>query len=148
MRVRGKESGEREEERQRLSVACLCLMEVPGVALRLLHFTINGGSLKGEPCFSITPTHTHTHTHPVINLLVELNSAPEFCLNVSLVSRLQNHRLLLSVLEPCANTLSRLSELHTPEGARWLKMRKGEESEEGKREMPFPQNSGFIISSL
>ncbi len=65
-------------ERERLSVACLCLMEVPGVALRLLHFTINGGSLWGKPCFSITPRHTHTHTHTLthtcthlaINLLV------------------------------------------------------------------------------
>lgn len=59
-------------ERERLSVACLCLMEVPGVALRLLHFTINGGSLRGKPCFSITPTHTHSHTctHLAINLLV------------------------------------------------------------------------------
>ena len=59
--------GEREEkvgrEGERLSVACLCLMEVPGVALRLLHFTINGGSLWGKPCFSITPTQTHTDTH-------------------------------------------------------------------------------------
>lgn len=50
----------REGERVRLSVACLCLMEVPGVALRLLHFTINGGSLWGKPCFSITPTLTHS----------------------------------------------------------------------------------------
>lgn len=59
-----------ERERERLSVACLCLMEVPGVALRLLHFTINGGSLWGKPCFSITPTLTHstlTHTHTPCN---------------------------------------------------------------------------------
>lgn len=55
--------GDREREREWLSVACLCLMEVPGVALGLLHFTINGGSLRGKPCFSITPTHTHTLTH-------------------------------------------------------------------------------------
>ena len=55
--------GEREGERERLSVACLCLMEVPGVTLRLLHFTINGGSLRGKPSFSITPTHTYTQTH-------------------------------------------------------------------------------------
>ena len=55
--------GEREGKRERLSVACLCLMEVPGVALRLLHFTINGVSLRGKLCFSITPTHIYTDTH-------------------------------------------------------------------------------------
>lgn len=72
--------GEREGagEREGLSVACLCLMEVPGVALGLLHFTINGGSLQGKPSFSITPTHTRTHTHPAVNLQVEA----ELCLFV------------------------------------------------------------------
>lgn len=54
---------EGERGREGLSVACLCLMEVPGVALGLLHFTINGGSLRGKPCFSITPTHTRTLSH-------------------------------------------------------------------------------------
>jgi len=87
--VRGKESGERERakerEREGLSVACLCLMEVPGVALRLLHFTINGGSLRGEPCFSITPTHTHTHTHTRTHTYSSNKPSgfAELCLDVS-----------------------------------------------------------------
>lgn len=76
MRGWGKESGKsaRGREKEGLSVACLCLMEVPGVALGLLHFTINGGSLWGNPCFSITPT--HTLTHPATNLQV----GAELCL--------------------------------------------------------------------
>lgn len=70
--MRGWGKGKWEERgREGLSVACLCLMEVPGVALGLLHFTINGGSLQGKPCFSITPTHTHTLTHPARNFQVE-----------------------------------------------------------------------------
>lgn len=79
-REREKEGGERE----RLSVACLCLMEVPGVALGLLHYTINGGSLGGKPCFSITPTRARAraHKHAPSD---KLNSAPERCLDVSLL---------------------------------------------------------------
>lgn len=72
--VGGSGKSARGREKEGLSVACLCLMEVPGVALGLLHFTINGGALWGTPCSSITPTHTLTHTQQQTCRL-KLNSA-------------------------------------------------------------------------
>lgn len=113
-----------ERKRARLSVACLCLMEVPGVALGLLHFTINGGSLWGKTCFSTTPTHSHTCTHPAIHLLVQLNSAasPRARLGIWAVV-LRNAGCCWCLFRTwtgslCGNSTRR----HIEEGALWRKM--------------------------
>lgn len=109
-------------------------MEVPGVALGLLHFTINGGSLWGKPCFSITPT--HTLTHPATNLQVEA----ELCLFVQ-PGVTQDAGLQVSPV----GMLIRVRSYQRRAGDGGAEMRGGEG---GRREAPSLQNSQVIRSQL